>query len=136
MGKQQTLEAARGNLHSVITFVNSELEQLGCSHKVRAQIDIAIDELFSNIASYAYSPDTGDVTVNVEVEENPLSVIITFLDGGTPFNPLTRKEPNISLSAEERPIGGLGIFMVKKMMDSVSYAFKDGKNILTILKYL
>mgnify|MGYP003080580628 CR=1 FL=1 len=98
------------------------------------QIDIAIDEVFSNIAHYAYHPSVGSATVKIEVIEEPMSVVITFIDGGTPYNPLEKEDPDITLSAEEREIGGLGIFMVKKSMDSIDYEYKDGQNILRIKK--
>ena len=98
------------------------------------QIDIAIDELFGNIAHYAYNPDVGSATVRVEVTENPLAVTVTFIDHGIPYDPLASKEPDISLSAEERQIGGLGIYMVKKSMDEISYEYREGKNILKIKK--
>ena len=98
-------------------------------------MDVAIDEIFSNIAHYAYNPETGPATVRVEVEENPLSVVITFMDHGIPYDPLAEERPDTTkLSASERPIGGLGLFIVKKTMDDVSYAYKDGQNILTIRK--
>ena len=100
------------------------------------QIDIAIDELFGNIAHYAYTPDVGDATVRVEVTGEPLAVIITFIDGGVPYDPLKAADPDITLSAEERQIGGLGIYMVKKSMDEITYEYKDGKNILSIKKKL
>ena len=102
--------------------------------KARRQIDVAIDELFGNIARYAYSPDVGKATVRFSVEENPLEVTITFIDNGIPFNPLEKSNPDTHLSAEERPIGGLGIFLVKKSMDLVEYEYKNGQNILKIKK--
>ena len=94
----------------------------------------AIDELFGNIAHYAYNPETGPATVRVEVTEDPIAVVITFIDRGVPYDPLKKEDPDITLSAEERAIGGLGIFMVKKTMDEISYEYKDGKNILRIKK--
>ena len=100
------------------------------------QIDIAIDELFGNIAHYAYHPEVGDATVRVEVQEDPLAVIITFIDGGVPYDPLAAADPDITLSAEERAIGGLGIFMVKKTMDEITYRYENGSNILSIRKNL
>ena len=102
--------------------------------KAQTQIAIAIDELFGNIARYAYTPDIGKATVRFAVDENPLSVIITFIDHGVPFNPLEQAQPDIHASAEDRPIGGLGIFLVKKSMNMVEYTYKNGQNILTIKK--
>lgn len=132
--KELTVEAAIENIEKVTEFINAELEALGCSFKAETQIDVAIDELFGNIARYAYSPETGKATVRLEVEENPLSVIITFIDNGRPFNPLEKSDPDITLSAEEREIGGLGIFLVKKTMDLIEYDYRDGQNILKIKK--
>jgi len=104
--------------------------------KAQMQIDVAIDELFGNIANYAYNPETGKATVRLEVEDDPLAVIITFIDNGKPFNPLEKADPDITLSAAERAIGGLGIFLVKKAMDMIDYKFQDGHNILMIKKRL
>lgn len=129
-----TLEAKIDNIDRVTDFVNERLEALDCPKKAQMQIDIAIDELFGNIAQYAYNPSEGPATVCVEVEENPLSVIITFIDNGKPFDPLKAKNPDTARSAEEREIGGLGIYMVKKTMDEISYEYKDGRNILKIKK--
>ena len=134
--KELTIEATTENSEAVTNFVNEQLEALDCSMKVQMQVDIAIDELFSNIAHYAYNPETGSATVQVEVTEDPLAVVITFIDHGTPYDPLAKEDPNTKLSAEERQIGGLGIYMVKKTMDDVSYEYKDGRNILKIKKNL
>lgn len=134
--KELTIKAAIENIEKVTIFVNTELEALDCPYKAEMQIDLAIDELFGNIANYAYNPETGDATVRLEVEEDPLSVIITFSDNGKPFNPLEAKEPDTTLSAEERQIGGLGIFIVKKYMDMIDYDYRDGQNILRIKKVL
>ena len=95
---------------------------------------IDIEEHFFNISEYAYYPETGPATVRVEVTEEPISVIITFIDHGVPYDPLKQEDPDISLSAEERSIGGLGVFMVKKTIDEISYEYRDGKNILRIRK--
>lgn len=132
--KELTVKAAVENIEVVTDFVNEELEKLDCPLKARRQIDVAIDELFGNIARYAYSPDVGKATVRFSVEENPLEVTITFIDNGIPFNPLEKTNPDTHLSAEERPIGGLGIFLVKKSMDLVEYEYKNGQNILKIKK--
>lgn len=132
--KELNIEATLENISEVTDFVNSELEALGCPVKTQMQIDIAIDELFGNISHYAYDPETGPATVRVEVEKEPLCVIITFIDNGIPFDPLAKKDPDTTLSAEEREIGGLGIFLVKKTMDDISYEYKNGQNILRIKK--
>ena len=134
--KQMTLPARRKNIPLIIDFVNRELESLGCSRKTEAQIDIAIDELYSNIANYGYEEDDGQVTVTLDTDTVPRTVTISFTDEGKPFNPLERADPDVTLSAKDRKIGGLGIYMVKKSMDDVSYEYKAGKNILTIRKTL
>lgn len=102
--------------------------------KAQMQISIAIDELFSNIAYYAYRPEAGEATVRVETAEDPLAVIITFIDHGVPYDPLTAAPPDTDLSAEERSIGGQGIHMVRKSLDDVTYEYQDGQNILRIRK--
>ena len=132
--KEMTVEATVENIEAVTEFVNAELEALNCPLKAQMQIDVAIDELFGNIAHYAYHPETGPATVRVEVEQEPLAVIITFIDNGVPYDPLATEEPDVTLSAEERKIGGLGVFLVKKTMDDVSYEYKNGQNILRIRK--
>lgn len=132
--KELTVDATIENIDIVTAFVDEQLEQLDCPMKTQVQVDIAIDELFSNIAHYAYNPDVGAVTVRVEVTENPLAVMITFVDNGVPYDPLAKADPDITLSAEEREVGGLGIYMVKKSMDDVSYEYKNGQNILRIKK--
>ena len=128
--KELTIDATLDNISVVTAFVDEQLEQLDCPPKTKMQMDIAIDELFGNIANYAYNPNIGTATVRVEVTDNPLAVVITFIDNGVPYDPLAKADPDITLSAEEREIGGLGIYMVKKSMDDVFYEYKDGKNIL------
>ena len=134
--KELTIAATVENIEKVTAFVDEQLEALDCPLKVQMQIDIAIDELFGNIAQYAYNPDVGEATVRVEVQEDPLSVIITFIDGGMPYDPLAAADPDTTLSAEEREIGGLGVFMVKKSMDEIAYRYENGSNILSIRKNL
>jgi anti-sigma regulatory factor (Ser/Thr protein kinase) len=134
--EQITVRAAHDQVRIVTDFVNRHLVKLGCSEHTRVQVDVAIDEIFSNIARYAYRPGTGGAaTVRVEVGENPLSVIITFIDRGVAFDPLAHEQPDTTkLPAHKRPVGGLGLFMVKKTMDNISYEYRDGQNILTIRK--
>ena len=134
--KELTITATVENIGPVTDFVNEQLEALDCPMKAQMQIDIAIDELFGNIAHYAYHPEVGNATVRVEVTEEPLAVIVTFIDKGMPYDPLRAAEPDITLSAEERNLGGLGIYMVKKSMDEITYEYKDGKNILSIKQKL
>ena len=132
--KELTLAATVENIETVTEFVNEQMEALDCPMKAQMQIDIAIDELFSNIAHYAYSPETGEATVRFEVVQAPRSVVLTFIDKGVPYNPLSNTDPDTGLSAEERDAGGLGIYIVKKSMDEIAYAYEDGKNILSIRK--
>ena len=130
--KELTLTATVENIETVTDFVNEALETMDCPMKAQMQIDIAIDELFSNIAYYAYAPDTGDATVQVEAVSG--GVEVTFIDRGVPYDPLSSQDPDTGLSVEEREIGGLDIFMVKKSMNEVRYQHRDGQNILTIRK--
>lgn len=134
MMKELMVEAAIENVPKVMEFVDEQLEQFDCPMKTQMQVDVAVEELFSNIAHYAYNPGIGSATMRVEVVEDPLAVVITFIDNGIPYDPLAKADPDITLSAEEREIGGLGIYMVKKTMDDVSYEYKDGQNILRIKK--
>ena len=134
--KELTIAATVESIETVTDFVNEQLEAYDCPMKILMQINIAIDELFSNIAHYAYNPETGDATVRVEVIEDPMAVIITFIDNGVPYDPLKQKDPDTTLPAEERELGGLGIYMVKKSMDDIDYVYEDGQNILTMRKRL
>ena len=132
--RELTIEATPENVDKAIEFVDGMLEEYGCGMREQMAIDVAVDELFANIAHYAYNPDTGYATVQVDVIKEPLSVEITFIDNGKPYDPLAKADPDISKSVEDREIGGMGIFIVKKSMDAVNYEYKDGKNILTIKK--
>ena len=118
-------------------FVHEILEQYGCAPRALFQLDVAIEEIFVNIVHYAYvSDEEGDAVIRCLVGGDPLQLTIQFVDHGRPFNPLAKKDADITLSAEERDIGGLGILMVKKSMDAVDYKYEDGQNILTIQKYI
>ena len=134
--KDITVDATLDNLEVVQNFVSEELESQGCSMKVMMQIEIAVEEIYVNIVHYAYNPEIGKATIRCEVTEDPMQVIIQFMDSGVPFDPLAKEDADITLSAEERQIGGLGIFMVKKSMDEVTYEYKNGQNILRIRKEL
>ncbi len=134
--KELTVNAVIENIQTVTEFVDEQLAALDCPMKAQMQIDIAIDELFGNIAHYAYHPEIGAATVRVEVTEEPLAVLITFIDNGAPYDPLANRDPDVSLSADERQIGGLGIYMVKKSMDEITYEYRKGQNILKIKKHI
>ena len=95
---------------------------------------MAVEEIFVNIANYAYDNEPGDVWISVSTDE--LGATVEFRDSGVPFDPLQKEDPDITLSAEKRPIGGLGIFMVKKNVDDISYEYRDGQNILRMKKLL
>lgn len=132
--KELVVKADVNNLDDVQSFIDQELEALDCPIKTQTTIDVAVEEIFVNIASYAYEGKEGDVVIKVSTSENPLSIKISFIDQGTPYNPLAKPDPNTSLALMERQKGGLGIFMVKKTMDDMTYEYKNGKNILTIIK--
>ena len=134
--KELTIAATVESIETVTAFVGEQLEILDCPMKAQLQIEIAIDELFSNIAHYAYHPEIGEATVRVEVAEDPLAVIITFIDNGVAYDPLKQTDPDTTLSAEEREVGGLGIYMVKKSIDEISYEYVNGQNILKIKKHI
>ena len=127
-------EAAIADIVQLTDFVEQELEKCGCPMKTVAQINVAVDEIYSNIAKYAYPNGPGPVTVSLRSSEDPRSVTLRFADMGLPYNPLLNEDPDVSLSAEEREIGGLGIFIVRKTMDDVRYKREDGMNIMTITK--
>lgn len=132
---ERIFPAALDQLEQVQAFVAEQLEGHPCSSKVKFQLDVAVEEIFVNIAHYAFrSEENGEATVRCCVGGTPLQVTIQFLDNGKPFNPLAKEDADTTLSAEERQIGGLGILMVKKSMDAVDYTYEDGKNILTIKK--
>ena len=132
--KSITVEAKIENVDKVTEFVNEVLEDKECPLKVQMQLDVAIDEIFGNIAYYAYGKGSGNATIQIEIEKNLPGIVLTFIDQGMPYNPLENKEPDITLDIEEREIGGLGIFLVKKTMDALSYEYVDGQNVLTLKK--
>ena len=131
-----TVASKLENIVPLTDFVNERLEEMGCSRRTRMQIDIALDEIFSNICNYAYGEDVGHATVYVDELPEENSVRIEIEDGGAPFDPLAHEDPDISLGLHERGVGGLGILMVKKTMDDVRYEYRDGRNILTVIKSL
>ena len=134
--KELTVKATVENIDEITDFINEQLESMNCPMKVQMQIDVAVDEIFGNICHYAYPLREGEATVFVEMQEETQAVVMTFMDSGIPYNPLEKEEPDTTLSAEEREIGGLGIFIVKKTMDEISYRYENEKNILTVKKYM
>ena len=131
---EKTFPASDAALHEALDLVEQTLTDAGCSMKTVLQITVCVEEMFVNVAHYAYGENEGDVTLAVGVENGIAS--ITLIDSGIPFDPLQAKQPDITLSAEERSIGGLGIFMVRKSMDEVSYERRDGQNRFTMKKKL
>jgi anti-sigma regulatory factor (Ser/Thr protein kinase) len=129
--KELLVEAKIENLDEVIEFITTELENAECSMKLQTQISIAVEEIYVNIAHYAYNPEVGGAAIRIAVGDE---IIIEFEDKGKAYNPLLKEDPDITVGAEEREVGGLGIFMVKNIMDAVEYRHEDGKNILIIKK--
>lgn len=134
--KSLIVPATEDAIDEVQAFINDELVRCGCSEDVQGQIEIVVEEIFVNIASYAYHPVEGEAEIRCEVQEDPLQVTIQFLDHGHPFDPLAKEDADTSVEAIEAREGGLGILLVKKMMDDVQYSYQDGKNVLTVKKRL
>ena len=132
--QEMTLSAVIESIPQVTAWIDAALENLSCPMKARMQIEVAIDEIFGNIAHYAYPDQPGMATVRYDFDEASRLFSITFLDQGIPFDPLKQIDPDTSLGVEEREIGGLGIFLVKKTMDDISYQYRDGCNILCLKK--
>ena len=132
--KSLEIEASLQNLDQVLEFLEEQLFDAGCSMKTAMQLQLAAEEIFVNIASYAYGSGTGTARIQVEFEQAPRAVKVTFTDAGVPYDPLKKEDPDVTLSAAEREIGGLGIFITKKSVDDISYEYRDGKNILSIKK--
>lgn len=135
---QTTLPAIVDSLPKVMEFLDGILEGVDCPMKDQMALDVALEEIYVNVASYAYPDENKDgkgmVKIIVAIKNVDEGCEITFIDQGIPYNPLKREDPDITLSAEERDIGGLGIYMVKKSMDSVNYSYEEGSNIFTIYK--
>ena len=133
---QLIVPADRSEFAVLQQWLLSIAAELDMQDRIRKQLMICCDEIFTNIASYAYPDGNGSVAVAVEFVSETQNLRIIFSDSGTAFNPLEISEPDTSSALSERKIGGLGMFMVKKMMDSVEYCRKDEKNILTLTKCL
>ena len=131
-GKTMTIPAKTENLDSVLAFIDGALEEAGCPMKAQMQLDLAVEEMFVNIANYAYGSGSGNAVVDIDIRDGICT--ITLSDNGIPYNPLEKVDPDVTLSAEDRQIGGLGIFMVKKSVDDMVYEYKDGQNILKLIK--
>lgn len=133
--REITVSATLDNIQSVTDFVEEHLLEAGFPMKTVFQINIAVDELFSNIARYAYGEDEGEATVRLQISEDNSTAVLTFIDSGTPYNPLKKEDPDVTLDAEDRDEGGLGIYMVKNSMDDIFYEYRDGYNTLTVTKH-
>jgi sigma-B regulation protein RsbU (phosphoserine phosphatase) len=132
--KEKVFSATKDTLNEVMAFTEECLESFSCPLKSSMAICVAVEEIFVNIASYAYGEGTGDAIISFDFDENDRVMTLIVTDEGIPFNPLEKEEPDVTLSAAERDIGGLGIFITKKTMDSVEYVYENGKNILTMRK--
>ena len=130
----QTFPAKTENLNDVLGFVEETLETFECPMKTQMAICVALEEVFVNVARYAYPDSEGDMTLHIGFDEQTRNITFRMTDKGVPFDPLKKPDPDITLSAEEREIGGLGIFITKKTMDTITYAYENGENILTMTK--
>lgn len=133
---KMTVPAVSGSYDSLSAFISERLDKAECPAKIRAQTGVAFDEVFSNIVRYAYPETSGDMTLSCSIGGFPQSMTLVFEDSGVPFNPLARPDPDTSLPPEDREAGNLGIYLVKKIMDDVSYEYKNGRNVLTLRKML
>ncbi|MBO4395922.1 MAG: ATP-binding protein [Eubacterium sp.] len=135
---EMEIDAVRENLKEVFDFVTAELKTRTEDKKLIRQIKLCVEEIFLNISSYAYNPGTGSAKIKVSVEGNPvpIRVYLTFMDNGHPFDPLSEEAPDTEAELDDREAGGLGIFLVKNTVDGISYEYKEGQNILTIVKEL
>lgn len=124
------LEAQPQKLDELLDIIGADLEKAGCPPEKETVAAICAEEIFVNIASYAYGEKTGTARIEETIRER--CVTLCFLDEGRPYNPLEKEDPDTTLSVQEREVGGLGIFMVKNMMDTVEYEYKDGRNSLTM----
>ena len=132
--KEIVLKAQIDNLYKVLDFVEEELDLRNCKTKTKSQVLVAVEEIFVNIASYAYEGGDGEVKIMVSFDADSNVVSIVFIDSGIKYNPIAKEDPDIKLSADKRPIGGLGIYITKKFFDELIYDYKSGKNILTMKK--
>lgn len=128
------VDATIENVTVVTAFIEEQLKAVGCPMNEIIKINIAVDEIMANIASYAYGNNIGEAMVDLEIDETDKTATIKFTDSGIPYNPLEKEDPDIEAALEDRQIGGLGIFIVKKTMDDMIYNYIDGYNVLTIVK--
>lgn len=138
MAKENELviEAKVEKLQQVKKFVVSQLEETDFKMKTKMHLELAVEEIFTNISIYAFKTGVGEVTIKTSLSDDETELTVTFEDGGIEYNPLKHKDPDVTLPGSERKIGGLGIFMTKKVTDEIAYKYEDGKNILQIKKNL
>lgn len=134
--KELETEASTDKLDEVTAFVDRQLEAADCPMRTQMQIELAVEEIFVNIANYAYAPGTGKAVIKMSVCGEPPVAEMTFIDSGVPYDPLAKEDPDVTLPVQERSIGGLGIFLTKKTMDELSYEYRDGMNIFSMKKSL
>lgn len=134
--KEFETEATIDALEKVIGFVDEQLEAVDCPMNIQLQIELAVEEIFVNIANYAYVPNKGNADIEVRITNDPVTAEIIFKDRGVPYDPLAKEDPDISMPAAERDIGGLGIFLTKKNMDHLAYEYRDGMNVFMMKKVI
>ena len=132
--KKIRVAATKENLETVTAFLDEILDEKDCPLKIRLQIDLALEEMYINIANYAYTPKIGEMELRVAFDEAGRELTMVLIDSGIPYDPLAKKDPDVTLSAEKRKIGGLGIYLVKKTMDSMTCERRDGRNVVTMKK--
>jgi anti-sigma regulatory factor (Ser/Thr protein kinase) len=132
--RELELPASDDQLDAVLEFISQELDKENCPKDIKFQIMVSVEEIFINIAHYAYHPLIGSATIQCQMDREPRMIEITFLDSGKPYDPLNTEDPDTSLSAQEREMGGLGIFMVKNYMDQLKYCYEDGMNKFKMIK--
>lgn len=130
--RELKIEAKKENLDQVQKFVQDYMTEKGFDESDKMKADVVVEEIFVNICSYAYDGKEGPCTIQQSFEDDKIT--INFIDSGKEYNPLNKEDPDISLPADDRPIGGLGIYMTKKMMDNVTYEYNNNQNKLTITK--
>ena len=130
------VDADTEKLAEVNAFISRYLEAAECSVKTEMEILLAVEEIFTNVASYAYTEEKGKAIIRVMLSDRPSSITISILDWGIPYDPLAKEDPDVTLSADKRDIGGLGVFLAKQVMDEIDYERTDGQNILTMKKIL
>ncbi len=137
MSDELHIRADVERLDEVLEFLNTHLESWDCMPKTQIQMDVAVEEIFVNVAHYAYEVEGGgDVTIRIDFDEEKRQVAVTFIDSGIPYDPLAKSDPDVNAPLEDRPIGGLGIYMVKKSMDDMRYSREGDTNNLTLIKNL